>query len=264
MYGFQQPILHIGKTLSGNSSLRLPSRIHYAIRAGHHKGHGIHSPYLYHLITNVLYNKFPYYCFEQLESLLRSLPENLMIKTQGPDKQLLSANSNHIRTCHTLFRLAHDAKAEYMVETGFCGDPDSAYLAHVTSSAHCLCLSCNNDFTAYGKAFFKTLNVPNVECLTCNQVLHLQQALAKLPHLDFAVFNSNMDTQFQLDCFQACLEKKHQHSIFVMKQIHSKNMDKVWNTVKNNPEVSVSLDLFSIGILLFRPDLQKRKYILRK
>ena len=55
-------------------------RLYYKTR--HHRGHGIHSPFVFSLITKVIEEKKPYYKYKDIASLLAKHPE---IK-QNPNK----------------------------------------------------------------------------------------------------------------------------------------------------------------------------------
>ncbi|MDP4276388.1 MAG: hypothetical protein Q8914_02025 [Bacteroidota bacterium] len=251
---------------------RIQSRIQFVFRAGHHNGHGIHSPYLYHLITNILNNDYPYYCFDTIETALKSRPASHHPSLLEQGKHLFGkhlpftlSTETRIANSRILFRLAHDMKADYIVETCFCGYPDSAYLVKARPNAHFLCLNTSQEQTNAAKELFQLLDISSVDCRTSPGGCDFKRTLEGFPRIDLVLFNPLNDKQLLLDLFQRCLEKKQASSIFVFKNIHhSKNMEAVWKLVKANPEVSVSIDIFSMGILLFRPDLEKRAYIIRK
>jgi len=40
-------------------------------------------------------------------------------------------------------------------------------------------------------------------------------------------------------------------------------MKKAWNTIKNHPEISVSIDIFQIGIIFFKTEITKRHYVIK-
>ena len=82
----------------------LKGKIRYRLKARHHHGFGIHSPYLFHLITSVLQEQYPYYYFGGIESLRKELytkpvssgGENLSPaipakKTQDADKSFFAS-----------------------------------------------------------------------------------------------------------------------------------------------------------------------------
>ena len=58
--------------------------------------------------------------------------------------------------------------------------------------------------------------------------------------------------------FNLGLEKKHHHSVFVFDDINwNEEMQKAWQEIKDHPEVTISLDLFYVGIIFFRKEQQQ-------
>ena len=60
---------------------------------------------------------------------------------------------------------------------------------------------------------------------------------------------------------RACMEIHRNDSIFVLADIHwSVEMEKTWETIRNMPEVTLSIDLFWIGILFFDPSIKVKQH----
>jgi hypothetical protein len=61
-----------------------------------------------------------------------------------------------------------------------------------------------------------------------------------------------------------CLKARQNNSIFVFDDIHwSQSMEDAWNYIKNHPEVTATIDLFSTGIVFFRKELTKQDFVLK-
>jgi len=57
------------------------------------------------------------------------------------------------------------------------------------------------------------------------------------------------------------LSKANKNSIFVFDDIHwSDGMDKAWKYICKNSKSVVTIDLFSMGIVFFNPELNKHNY----
>ena len=59
-----------------NLFFQIGSRIRYLCSAKHRKGHGIHSPYVYHFLNYVLYEKSSYYCYDAIERYRKQYAED--------------------------------------------------------------------------------------------------------------------------------------------------------------------------------------------
>jgi hypothetical protein len=56
----------------------------------------------------------------------------------------------------------------------------------------------------------------------------------------------------------------HEGSIFIFDDIHwSKEMELAWEEIKNHPKVTVTLDLFKIGIVFFHTGQMKQHFRIR-
>ena len=52
-------------------------------------------------------------------------------------------------------------------------------------------------------------------------------------------------------------------SLIVLDDIHwSQEMGKVWETISNDPRVTLSIDLYQFGLLFFKKGMEKQKYVL--
>jgi predicted O-methyltransferase YrrM len=81
---------------------------------------------------------------------------------------------------------------------------------------------------------------------------------------DFFYFDGNHQKQATLDYFLICLDAIHNDSIFVFDDIHwSKEMEEAWSLIIKHQKVTVSIDLFHLGLVFFRKEQPKQDFILR-
>ncbi len=67
-----------------------------------------------------------------------------------------------------------------------------------------------------------------------------------------------------LNYFYQCLEKANSNSVFIFDDIYwSKGMTEAWETIKAHPKVTVTLDLFQLGIVFFRTEQAKQHFVLK-
>jgi len=81
---------------------------------------------------------------------------------------------------------------------------------------------------------------------------------------DFFYFDGNHQKQATIDYFLICLDAIHNDSIFVFDDIHwSKEMEEAWSFIIKHQKVSVSIDLFHLGLVFFRKEQPKQDFVLR-
>ena len=88
--------------------------------------------------------------------------------------------------------------------------------------------------------------------------LHKERQLGKLDYL-FADGDHRADRT--LAYFTQCLAFAHEGSLFVFADIHwSPEMEKAWETIRRDPRVAISIDLFDFGLLFFRKENKEQEH----
>ena len=81
-------------------------------------GFGVHSPWAYDFIENVINERLPYYAYEDLYSFWEKAPQYLPQYPQSRDE--------------LLFRLVNDLKPKFILEAGTGAGVSTGYLAAVS------------------------------------------------------------------------------------------------------------------------------------
>jgi predicted O-methyltransferase YrrM len=82
--------------------------------------------------------------------------------------------------------------------------------------------------------------------------------------LDLVFFDGNHRYQPTMNYFNLCLKKANENSVFVFDDIYwSNEMTKAWEEIKNHKDVTVTIDLFSVGLVFFRTQQAKQHFILK-
>ena len=111
---------------------------------------------------------------------------------------------------------------------------------------------------------FKDLHLQNTTVLHGTFEAKLTDAIQQLGKLNFVFFDGNHRKEPTLNYFKECLNFCTNESVFVFDDIHwSTEMEEAWSEIKNHPEVTVTLDLFFIGIVFFRKEQAKENFIIR-
>lgn len=85
-----------------------------------------------------------------------------------------------------------------------------------------------------------------------------------LPAQIHFAFIKNRRDETILNTFRQLLPAISNNSILVVENIHiSPEMENAWETIKNNPSVSVTVDTFTLGLAFFRNEQQKEHFIIR-
>jgi len=240
--------------------------------------HGIHSPFVFRLIDQVIYDfraKTVYQDIEQLRVDL--LPDERQISiteagkasnfNQNKQRQISSVVKEVLKPARLdqlIHRLVADQKPGNIIELGACLGITTAYLAKAAPEARIFSIEKYSDTIAIARENLQKLNIRNVELLSGNVEELLPKLLKEIPELDFIVIGGNNSEEATLNYFKWCFPKMTEHSMMVFEDIYrSKEIKLAWNEIKSNPEVSVTIDMFWIGLVFFRKAQRKEDFKIR-
>ena len=244
---------------------RLISCFHFKYRYGY----GVHSPFSYHLIKNVIGEKTPYYCYGKIESLRKELAgrkEDIAVfdsQTQSyfhTKIRNLAKKTIPARYGQLLFRLANHAKPQTIIHFGSSLGITTAYLASVSSATACVAIeTCPNTAQA-AKKILEACNCSNVSVRVAQNKPEIDEIIWEFSSVDFIFFDKFFNNQIKSH-FYTLLSKVNEKSVFIFTDIHrTVEAHNAWEEIKNNEQVRVSIDLINLGIVYFSPELKKQQY----
>lgn len=91
----------------------------------------------------------------------------------------------------------------------------------------------------------------------------LPPILVKIGQVDFALIDATHTYQGTIGYFEMILPYLKPTSIVAIADIHwSREMNRAWEEIKMNPAVSLSMDFYECGILIFKKEVTKSHYVL--
>tara|TARA_B100000886_G_scaffold338850_1_gene302679 strand:- start:2174 stop:2791 length:618 start_codon:yes stop_codon:yes gene_type:complete len=184
--------------------------------------HGVHSPFVYNFITNVLKDK----------SYKKKYSKIINVNTS-------TFNSKHKEL---IFRIINHYKLDNILEIGHCKHINRTFLTNSRSKVNLFYYST------------KTSQISEINT----------QNNAQSKNFDFAFYNLKNNDYLTLNKFINHLKYFHNNSIVAINNIHqSKKMEEVWRKIIFQKEVTVSIDLFFIGLVFFRKEQVKENFIIR-
>lgn len=164
-----------------------------------------------------------------------------------------------------LFRLANYFRPATILELGTSLGLTTAYLAAADSRTKVVTLEGCPNVAGVARETFAALQLQNIEIVEGNIDDTLAPALSALgAPLGFAFFDGNHRYEPTLHYFEQCLAHRTPESVFVFDDIHwSEEMERAWEVIKAHPDVTVTVDLFYIGLVFFRTGQPKQHFSLR-
>lgn len=247
--------------------------IRWRIKA--HGKAGVHPPFLYNLLDLVLTEKNHVPHAARIESLRRTLlrdDREIQVTDLGAgsksglaDKRRISHIARHSakpkKWGKTLYRLAAESKPRFMVELGTSLGLSSAYLASAVPGGKLFTLEGCPNIAAEAQKNFEKLNLKNVEIRTGHFDQTLPALLSESDSVDFAYVDGNHTEEATLRYFQWLKEKTNERTVLVFDDIHwSPGMVNAWHKICADDAVTLSVDLFRLGLIFFRSGLSKQHF----
>ena len=240
--------------------------------------HGIHSPFIYRLVDNVIYDfssKDIYAGVEKIRGQL--LIDNRMITVTdlGAGSHVNNNRQKRIsdiaksalkppKLAKLLYRLGAEMKPEYIVELGTCLGVTTLYLQKAAAAATLYTLEGCPETSRIAGETLQHGGVSNAKLVTGNFDDMLPGVIEALPQLDFVFVDGNHQKDATLKYFEWCLPKVHENTLLIFDDIYwSQGMKEAWATIKAHPSVTVTIDLFWIGLVFFKKGRVKEDFLVK-
>lgn len=161
-----------------------------------------------------------------------------------------------------LFRLALWARPERMLELGTSVGIGAMYLASAARQARFITLEGSETCAHVARANLGILSLNHqVEVIDGVFQETLQQALTDLEQIDLAFFDGHHRKMPTLEYFEEVLRFTHDRSILVFDDIYwSPEMTVAWERIQQHPRVTLTVDLFDLGLVFLNPDIKVKQH----
>ena len=250
----------------------IKERLQYALRAHYRKGHWVHSPFTFHTLNYVIFERTPYYSFSAIENLRQQLqhnntPLNLQplgtsnAKTTTIAKELKNSAKSP-RLAQLLQRLCASNKSQYIIELGTNLGLSTAYLASNNNNSQVFTLEGQPELCKIAQQNFKQLHLNNIQVIEGNIDNTLPHLIQQIPQIDLLFIDANHQYQATINYYNLAKSKIHKNTIIIFDDIHwSKGMQQAWNEIRQDPDIRLAIDIFHMGIVWFNTDIPKQHYI---
>jgi len=246
--------------------------IDYLVKAN--GAHSIHSPFVYDLYTKVIKDDGNYYAYPIIESIRAKMllsEISIDVTDHGTGKsgiKMVRDIANHSvkssKYGQLLFRLVNASQPKTIIELGTSLGITTSYMASPIKETQVITMEGCSEIANLAAANFDRLKLKNIEIVIGNFNSTLQAKISNLHTVDFVFFDGNHQLKPTLSYFDQLLPLAHENSIFIFDDIHwSKEMEAAWERISSHPEVSVSIDLFELGIVFFGKEKSQNQYVLR-
>lgn len=238
-------------------------------------GHGVHSPFVFKLTENVFNTHQQFYAFEELNKLRNDLQQNeteLDINDMGAGSQKLLGSKRKVKDIaqygissqkqsELLFKLINYLKSKVIIELGTSLGLTTLYLSFANSKSQIYTLEGSESLVKFSKTLFAKKERNNIASIQGNFDQILPQLFSKLSSFDLFYIDGNHTYEATLRYFDLALEKKNSESVIIFDDIYwSKGMTQAWEEIKQNQNVTLSIDCFYFGMVFFREEQKQKEH----
>lgn len=246
----------------------------YLLHAHNGKGHGVHSPFVFDFIIHVLNDKKKPPEAKMIEQYRKELLANknfIEVEDFGAGSALFNRKKRRISSiagtslkkpkyAQLLCRIAKYFHCQNILEMGTSLGTTTAYFAICNPDANIVTLEGSNSIAGIAENFFRIKNLKNIRLIRGDFKNTLPEFLNHNPKIDLAFIDGNHKKEPTLRYFNLLLEKNHEHSIFIFDDIHwSAGMEEAWETIHSDSRVTLSIDLFFLGIVFFKKEFMVKQ-----
>ncbi len=253
--------------------------LQYYFQAANSRGHGVHSPFVFNFIKNILRDKTRYEAYGLVAAVRTNLVGDsgtVTVEDFGAGSGYKNGRTRKIsriarhalkppKYANLLFRMVRHFEPAIILELGTSLGTTTALMALAAPRASIVTMEGAPDISSIAAANFRSLNITNIRQVTGNFDETLPALLTTMERVDFVFLDGNHRYEPTMRYFNSILPLIHGHTVIVLDDIHwSAEMEKAWHECRNNKAVTLSIDLFFIGILFFRSEfLVKQHFIIR-
>ena len=253
--------------------------LRYYLSAFNGKGHGIHSPFVFDFVKNVLRDKKKYDHYSVIETARQKLlkqNDEIEVADFGAGSSVIKTSRRKIsgiassslkpaKYAQLLYRIVKYYRPAKILELGTSFGITSSYLAAANPNAKLFTIEGSSAIACIACKTFREIGLNNIELIEGDFNNVLPSLLTGPGPIGLAFIDGNHRKEPTLDYFRQLLQHSAASTILIFDDIHwSNEMEEAWIEIQQSPQVTLTIDLFFIGIVFVNPDFKiKQEFVIR-
>lgn len=254
---------------------QIKSYLKFLIRSSNE--HGIHSPFVYDLITKCFYDKTKYPEYALLKNYRQELEnsnESINVTDFGAGSRVFKDGKRPVKAIaknagvppkrqRLLFRITRYFKPDTVLELGTSLGLGTVAIALGNTSSKVNTVEGCESTAKIATNMFTAFKLSNVAMY--NTTFEKFFSSEKLEgHYDLTYIDGNHNKAMTLQYFKLLLKQVTNDSVLIFDDIYwSSEMTEAWQEIIAHPDVTVSIDTFYLGFVFFRREQKKQHFNIR-
>ena len=247
----------------------------------HRKGRGIHSPSLFEVVHDVIFNRRGILVPENITAVYRELRKDRTLISSGQFGPGSAVSRSGLRSVASfvrgssvspkygslLYRISGWFRPEIIIELGTGLGVSTVYLSAGSPGIPLKTIEGNAERAIFAEGVIKRCGLQNVKVHVGDMDHELKKILEEAGAGQFsadrglrllAFLDGNHRVEPTISYMRELISASGEEGVILLDDIYwSKGMSSAWKEIISWPGVRVSIDLFRMGILLLRKDLNK-------
>lgn len=259
------------------SALHLSYIIRYAkhfLTAFSSRGFGIHSPFVYAFVEDILPETYSYYAYAPVERIRRNLlrdTSSVYVEDHGTGRSgerrvcdIAKASLKSPRDARLLYRIVTHSNPSNVIELGTSLGITTLYFAQSDTRREVYTLEGAPEIARIAQSLFDRHKQRHIRLIVGRIENTLPDLVAGLDEIGFLFMDANHTGAATLSYFNICLDKCTERTIIAIDDIHSsRSMEDAWLRICAHPRAYTCIDLFSMGLVYFNPETPNRTFKIR-
>lgn len=237
--------------------------------------HGVHSPFVYTLVTKCFYDRKKLDAYEKLKEYRKSLQSNntiISVTDYGAGSRVFKSNERKVsdiakhagatsKRTKLLARCIRYFNPSSVLELGTSVGLGTAALASVPTVKVTSLEGCPAT-AAVARKQLSEFGYSNVDVVVGR---FRESAINLLPaSYDVVYFDGNHSKKATLEYVELLMPTVHNETVWIFDDIHwSPEMTEAWEEIKAMESVTVTIDCFWLGFVFFRKEQAKEHFKIR-
>ncbi len=238
--------------------------------------HGVHSPFVYQLLTQCFYDKKQYDAYNILKNYRKALhtdSETIKVTDFGAGSRVFKTNNRKVAAIakhvammpkrqRLLFRLTQYFQFNNILELGTSLGMATAAMALGNPTATIQTVEGCPNTVKKATDYFTKYELQNITAY--NQLFKDFFIENALETYDLVFIDGNHNKESTLQYFEWLLKHIHNDSVLLFDDIYwNTAMTEAWQEIIKHPRVTVSVDTFQWGLVFFRKEQRKQHFSIR-
>jgi predicted O-methyltransferase YrrM len=250
----------------------------YILFSSHRRGHGIHSPFVFNLVTKVFRNKINpdvVFIIEKIRQMMIADNRRISVTDYGSGSERMKSNLRKVSEIAKysavprkygvlLAGLSGEFGRSHIIELGTSLGISTMYLAAASPEVIVHTIEGCRETSEIAKNNFSRSGLNNIRIYTgkFDDILTELENQNIRPGLVF--IDGDHRREQVLRYFNKIVDMSDDQSVIVLDDIHSSSgMGEVWEEIKKYEKVTLTVDIFRMGLVFFRERMTRSDFIIR-